>query len=132
MAVDTGLCLQYLIAFGGQTMIRGALGIERLSYFRPYIQESISNAIYIKPNGVLLALSLPYMCAPTMWCSSEQTSRTKRERNMAEVGRDPNTIPTWGMLLDRILPKPLPQPKAESSEPQKVDAPKVIGRWAMR
>ena len=92
-------------------IFRGALGINKYSYFRPDIEETFQDALYMDPNALLLALPKSIrLIAALRVCRNYGVDLhpvlDKQLRSAIEKAqKNKDGLITWGSLLDRASHK---------------------------
>ena len=92
-------------------LFRGALGINKYSYFRPEIEISFQDAIYIDPHALLIAIPKPIrLIAALHVCKNYGVQLhpllDKQLRNaIAQAQKNKDGLIIWGALLDRASHK---------------------------
>ena len=92
-------------------LFRGALGINKYSYFRPDIEISFQDAMYMDPHALLLAIPKSIrLIAALHVCKNYGVQLhpllDKQLRNaIAQAQKNKEGLITWGALLDRASHK---------------------------
>ena len=91
-------------------IFRGALGINKYPYFRPDIEETFQDALYMDQHALLLAISKLIRLIDLIACRNYGVELhpvlDKQLRNaIAQAQKNKDGLITWGALLDRASHK---------------------------
>ena len=92
-------------------IFRGALGINKYSYFRPDIEETFQDALYMDPHALLLAIPKSIrLIAALHVCRNygvelHPVLDKQLQNAIAQAQKNKDGLITWGALLDRASHK---------------------------